>query len=139
MAVDYQKPMGDLATPRRYHAAAIVAHHMIIHGGLNEKNKYLGDTLLYDLVQHEWSQPAVKFSGLGEIAYHTMTAIYPIEYREHENFSIEFNPEIRCSTRAKYKVKVSGVYLFGGMFPEGMLNEHLWVLKTGVTPLTWTK
>ena len=76
-SIKYEKPTGETIGPRRHHAAVVVEHHLVVYGGLNEKNVFLDDLLIYDLQENKWK--TIKATGRGPkaIAYHTMTAIYP--------------------------------------------------------------
>ena len=127
---------GISVTMRRYHSAAIVGKHMVVYGGLSEKNVFLDDLLTLNLVSMKWKKVVAGGLGPGPLAFHGMVAAYPGFLPEKMKlFEVA---EVRHE-EVQFPVQSPGIYLFGGLDPSSQAHNTLFVLQTGQRPLAWTQ
>lgn len=127
---------GSAVVMRRYHSAAIVGKHMLIYGGLSEKNGFLGDLALLNLKNRRWKEVQTAGEGPGSVAFHAAVAIYP--GFNSEDYLL-FRPIEEPRIPPKYPISLPGVYLFGGLTASGQVLNTLYILQTAQRPLQWTK
>ena len=127
---------GECVVMRRYHSASMVGKHMLVYGGLSEKNAVLGDLLVLSMENYHWNEVKATGEGPGPLAFHTSVAVYPgfnsdsvLLYRTLDE---PFPPP-------KYPIQIPGVYLFGGLTAAGLALNSLYILETNQRPLHWTK
>ena len=122
---------------RRYHSATIVGNHMLIYGGLTEKNNFLSDMFILNLLSNKWKTVEIHGPSPGHLAFHTAVAIYPgFKTEEFKLFSGHQGTD--NTGKGCPSVKTPGVYFFGGMDANSKLRNTLYVLQTGQRPLAWT-
>ena len=69
-----------------------------------------------------------------------MEAVYPDGYKNYPKFDIFTNPP-SYSTIDNEPDRISeiGIYLFGGLKANGVINKNIYVLKTGMKYFHWVK
>lgn len=127
---------GSAVVMRRYHSAAIVGKHMLVYGGLSEKNGFLGDLVLLNMKNRRWKEVQAAGEGPGAVAFHAAVAVYPGFNSEQY---LLFRPIEDPLTPLKYPLPRPGIYLFGGLTASGQALNTLYILETGQRPLQWTK
>jgi hypothetical protein len=125
---------GSAVVMRRYHSAAIVGKHMVIYGGLSEKNVYLGDCMVLNLESWKWKSVEIHGKGPGPLAFHAAISVFPGFNNEQTRL---FSSE--PSTIPNSSLKQQGIYLFGGLDANSQVHGALYVLQTGQRPLTWLR
>lgn len=125
---------GSAVVMRRYHSAAIVGKHMVIYGGLSEKNAYLGDCMVLNLDSWKWKSVEIHGKGPGPIAFHAVISVFP--GFNNEQTRLFSSPP---STIPNSSLKQQGMYLFGGLDANSQVHGVLYVLQTGQRPLTWVR
>ena len=66
--------------PRRYHSAALIGMHMIIYGGISDKNTVLDDVFDFDIVNGRWNDVYPNGARPGPLAYHSSIGVYDDVY-----------------------------------------------------------
>eukprot|EP00831_Metopus_contortus_P065443 TRINITY_DN5846_c0_g1_i2.p1 TRINITY_DN5846_c0_g1~~TRINITY_DN5846_c0_g1_i2.p1 ORF type:complete len:430 (+),score=64.55 TRINITY_DN5846_c0_g1_i2:40-1329(+) len=135
---------GVMLEHRRGHAACLVGKHLLVHGGMNNKDQYLSDTLMlavgrpdmkeFNNRTYKWLRTSVKGGLPNRVAFHTCQfVLHPERYRAFENIGVYSLPEIKgLKTRMEYE----GVYFFGGRNERGPSNK-LFILQIGTKPAEW--
>jgi len=133
--------------PRRYHTSCIFGNRLIVHGGLNEKDRYLDNMCSLTLIGLSeegpdsdsglrWAALKADNQGLGAIAYHTCSLVLEHErYGNSKSLTLMSMPELK-STQGK--IAVEGIYYFGGRNSLGATND-LYILRIGRPKLEWVK
>ncbi|CAG9316979.1 unnamed protein product [Blepharisma stoltei] len=127
----YIKTQGTYIATRKYHCASIAGKHMFIHGGLNQKNNLLADAAVLNLVNNNWKTIEIKGNGPKENAFHTAaTILNSDQFGSYSIYSIPIS--------IQSKIKMPGIYVFGGIGPDKKAHSNLWVLNVGARPLFWS-
>ena len=122
---------GEAVVMRRYHSAAVVGKHMLVYGGLSEKNVFLGDCIVLNLESWKWKTVEIHGKGPGRLAFHSTVSVYP-------GFSSEsFDLFSSANDSPAQSLPYPGVYLYGGIDSNSTLNPALYILQTGQRPLSW--
>ena len=127
------EPTGVLVSMRRYHCAAIVGKHMLVHGGLNEKNAFLNDAAVLNLKGMKWKTVEVQGAGPGYIAFHTAVAVYPPDVVSSPDLSLFRLPETQ-----DFNFPQTGIYVFGGLDVNSQAHNQLYLCRTGQRPIAWS-
>jgi hypothetical protein len=61
---------------------------MVVHGGLDSKNVFLGDMAVLNLAKHEWKKWEPAGSSLGQIAYHAAVTVLTEREKTDKKFGI---------------------------------------------------
>lgn len=125
---------------RRYHSACILGRHMVVIGGLNQKNKVLDDCSLLDITSCKWTSVRLVYEAAA-LACHTSAAVY----EPHIALTGVFDPVLNETSPL---LKHRGIYLFGGVNNKGEPNNTVRLIQpaqkylvctilqtTGKTPL----
>ncbi len=140
-------PNGAYLEPRRYHATCIVGHHMVVNGGLNDKDAYLNSTLAINLTGlmdkdndeekvYRWVQLKTENTRTGNVAHHAcQLVVAPERYKYIKLVSLTSMPDLRYG---KAKVPYEGIYYFGGRDELGP-NNDLYIIRIGRKPIEWIK
>ena len=140
-------PNGAYLEPRRYHTSCLFGNYLIVHGGLNDKDYFLGDLFSLNVSgliestnelekSFRWLIIKPENHGLPPTAYHTCSLVLdPDKYRLVRLMTIISMPDIK---HAKQRITHEGLYFFGGKNTSGPTND-LYILKIGQKPLIWEK
>ncbi len=140
-------PNGAYFEPRRHHASCIVGNHMVVNGGLNDKDLYLNSTLAINIAglvdksneeqkAYRWVQLRTENQRPGNVAYHACQLVVSLErYKYIKLLSLTSLPDIRYG---KGRVPYEGIYYFGGRDEIGP-NNDLYVMRIGRKPIEWIK
>ena len=112
---------------RRYHAAAIVGRHMLVTGGLNQKNKVLEDCAVLDLEAGCWELRSLQTGPLA-ICCHTAATVVEACVKV-----AGVDDPMLC--KHSLELKQRGIYLFGGMDSQGVCCNTLRCIRPGPTGL----
>lgn len=126
------EPSGVLVSMRRYHCAAMVGKHMLVQGGLSDKNSFLSDAAVLNMRSMKWKTLEMQGEGPGHIAFHTAVAVYPADLATSA-LSLFRTPE----SQDRYFPQ-AGVYVFGGLDANSQAHNQLYLCKTGQRPLAWS-
>ena len=126
---------GSQVNPRRYHSAALIGTHMIVYGGISDRNVYLDDVLDFDVESGAWSDVYPNGQGPGPLAYHSAIGIYDSIYEGMAKFTPYHYPKMYGLGPSS--LKESGVFIFGGMSADGFPSNKLYVIKIGRPSLNW--
>lgn len=111
---------------------------MLIFGGISIKEEYLNDTYVLDMNTFRWLKALTKGSKPDPIYNMSSTFVIQKERIGLENLNIYKLPDI-TTTKVYKKLKVEGIYIFGGINKDKLVNNDLRVLKIGNKPLEWIK
>lgn len=64
----------------------MVGTDMVVYGGLDDKNRLLGDTFVFSYATSLWSALDVKGSSPGPLAYSAAVPIFPKSYYDEPAF-----------------------------------------------------
>lgn len=134
----YLKATGNFVVMRRYHCAAMVGKHMLVFGGLSERNKVLGDLAVLDLNKLKWKSLELV-DGPPPLAFHSAVTVLPKEFKGLTDLTPFALPEVKIKDNGGLNVKAPGVYIFGGKDESGVVHSTLWVVRLGTKPLTCYK
>ena len=138
----FSKPYIQKEPPdRRNHIALYICNHMLIHGGVDVNNEILSDCHFLNLETLKWVEPSIEqYTQKPKVYGHSYSLVIPYKILTHKNFSIYKFPEFANSSMSINKIKIKGLYIFGGKTEEnGGLSNDLWILMMGQKPLTWMK
>lgn len=126
---------------------------MVIHGGIDiETNKLLSDIWVMNLVGYSWT-PLEQFTPsdkkdiytnkitgsmpLGALAYHSCCIVIASDRLNHKNFDLYKSYEVPNNRSLYNKVKIEGVYFFGGVDEYGINYNNVKILRIGRKPCEW--
>ena len=138
----FSKPYIQKEPPdRRNHIALYICNHMLIHGGVDVNNEILSDCHFLNLETLKWIEPHIEqYTKKPKVYGHSYSLVIPFKILNNKNFSIYKFPEFANSSITVNKIKIKGLYIFGGKTEEdGGLTNDLWILMMGQKPLTWMK
>lgn len=123
---------GHFIGTRKHHCSAMIGKHMIMHGGLNQRNNLLNDSAVLNLQKQKWKILNIKGPGPGFIAFHQAVTVLDIDQRQCS--SIYKLPETKISS-----ISQSGIYMFGGINQNRQATNDLYLLNVGCKNLFWTQ
>ena len=134
----YEKPFFKL---RRNHISCMIGSHMFIHGGISEKGEYLNDSYILNLNPYRWSSLTFsKYSIPPTLAYHSCALVVPSDISNNPKFNIYKYPDNINLKRLQSKIKIKGLYVFGGKNKEdSQPSNNLYALIIGKKPLEWVQ
>jgi hypothetical protein len=118
---------------RRNHIAAMIGGLMYIHGGISEYDTFLNDNWVFEIPNGRW----IKLDYKGEsptLAHHCACLV--IESEKQKNYHVYRQPDLPNKNFIK-KIRIEGLYVWGGIDELGNYNSDLRVLKTGKKPCEW--
>ena len=124
---------------RRNHIAIATSCYMMVHGGIDEFDNYLGDEHLLDLQSLIWYPLESRGTRPGQLAYHTVELVAAPDKLNHINYHFYRTPDLPVNKNLVKKIKHEGIYLFGGIDQNKVYNSNLYVLKIGKRPCEWVK
>ena len=108
---------------RRNHAAELVGHQIIIHGGMTEDSQILGDCHVLSLSPYKWNYATISdLTPSPVLAGHACALVIPAEFRYNARMNLYKYPDIGFGKLASNKVN-KNVALFS------MLIELQWKKK----------
>ena len=107
-------------SPRKFHAGCLIGKQFFIYGGLNNKNKSLNETIIYDFSRMGWIVAQFPGEDPGYRSCHTIQAILNPDQIITSLFSV---PPTRY-----LNVKIPGLYMFGGLKEDGKACADLHIL-----------
>ncbi|CAG9334048.1 unnamed protein product [Blepharisma stoltei] len=128
----YIRTTGVLIQSRKNHCAAVVGKHMLIYGGLNQKNKALGDVAVLNMKNFKWKALEIAGQKPKETAFHACATVLNTEQLRAESI-------YNIPTASNLDIKIPGIYIFGGVGDDRKPNNDLWILNVGGKTLSWTK
>ena len=122
---------------RRNHIGIGIGSTMFIHGGIDDDGNYLNDMWIFDCLKYKWSPLIYRnLIKIPKIAYHSSTLV--IKNKSlfyHKDLNIYKFPESLISKGKIGKVKIEGIYIFGGIDKERNYYKKLWLIRIGVKPV----
>lgn len=125
---------------RRNHVAQTIGKQMILFGGITESGSFADDINVLDMTTFRWTKIYAKGSRPGPIAFMASCLVIQPERKRinDENFDIYKLPDV--STKSSFKkLKLEGLYIFGGLNKDYKPLDELRVLRLGKKPLDWIK
>jgi len=123
---------GHIVEMRRYHSGSVVGRHLLVVGGMNQKNKVLDDCAVLDLKTGLWRLAAFADGPLA-IACHSAAVVLGSE-REVEGLE-DLLEQSESSQHSQ-----PGIYLFGGVDGRGNCSNRLrFVRVSGLGDLLCTE
>lgn len=138
---------GSFYEARRYHASCVFGNYLIVHGGLNERDKWLDSVCALSLSgitelendpdkEFRWLNVNAENQGLGPTAYHTCNAVLEVEhYRSAKLVTLTSMADAKSF---QAKIPYEGIYYFGGRNALGA-NNDVYILRLGRKPIEWIK
>jgi hypothetical protein len=106
---------------------------MYIHGGISENDTFLSDNWVFEIPNGKW----IKLDYKGEsptLAHHCACLV--IEPEKVKNYHVYRQPDLTNKSFIK-KIRLEGLYVWGGIDEQGNYNSELRILKTGKKPCEW--
>ena len=122
---------------RRNHIGIGIGNNILIHGGINDEGEFLDDLLLFECLKFKWTKLSYKsLIKIPKIAFHTgVLVIKNQDIIFHNDLNIYKFPEGSISKNKRNKIKIEGIYIFGGIEKEGNFHSNLWLIRIGVKPV----
>lgn len=117
---------------RRNHIAHVVGHSMLVFGGVDIFDHFLGDLWSLDLITMDWHEVEEKGPKIGKLAYMASALVISSERAKQPNLSIYKFGDIQGRRK---KIRWEGIYIFGGIDSELNIKGDLNILKLGVKPI----
>lgn len=127
----------NLAHLRRNHIAVGVGSHMFVHGGIGAYEKILSDAIVFDFQNRRWGTLEIEGKNSVCLAFHCSQLVFSLDKMNSQNFNLFNKPEIPFQLREASKLKIEGIYVFGGIDGDRNLNNDLRILLIGKKPLKW--
>jgi len=83
---------GGMYFSRTCHVAAIVAHHMLVYGGINEEGEHMDELLALNLGTFKWMPCPVEGENPGKLAHMTCCTVVHPERASKKTFTLFKNP-----------------------------------------------
>ena len=122
---------GNFIGTRKHHCAAVVGKHMVVHGGLNQRNNFLNDSAVLNLSKNKWKVVGFKGLGPGFAAFHVAVTVLDVDQRNVASM-------YKLGTSKAKTVKTPGIYVFGGLNENKLASNTLHLLNIGVKVPFWT-
>ena len=122
---------------RRNHIGIGIGNNILIHGGINDEGEFLDDLLLFECLKFKWIKLSYKsLIKIPKIAFHTgVLVIKNQDIIFHNDLNIYKFPEGSISKNKRNKIKIEGIYIFGGIEKDGNFHSNLWLIRIGVKPV----
>ena len=123
---------------RKNHIGCSIGSSLLIHGGIDFENNFLNDIWIFDCLKLKWNNLSYKsLIKIPKIAFHTSSL--EIKYNNilyNKNLTIyKYPEEIILKEKNEKKIKIEGIYIFGGINKENEFNNKLWLIRIGVKPV----
>ncbi len=122
---------------RRNHIGIGIGNNILIHGGINDNGDYLNDLWIFECFKFKWNTLSYKsLIKIPKIAFHSgVLVIKNQDILYHNDLNIYKFPEGSISKSKGNKIKIEGIYIFGGIDKEGKYYKDLWLIRIGVKPV----
>jgi hypothetical protein len=122
---------------RKNHIAVGIGNVMLIHGGIDENDRFLSDAWILEFNNYRWNKLEYKGQKPAPIAYHACELIIDVDRLHHPHFNVYRSPDATNTKNKIKRIKIEGVYLFGGMDENRNYSNELRILKVGKRPTEW--
>lgn len=116
---------------RRHHVALSIGPHMFINGGLDDNDNILSDSWLLEFINLKWVKLETKGIKPLAVASHACSLVIPRDKKQSHFFSVFKIAEIPPQHKANKKIKIEGIYLFGGIDEDGNYRNDIQIIKIG--------
>jgi N-acetylneuraminic acid mutarotase len=123
---------GHFIGTRKHHCSSIVGKHMLMHGGLNQRNNLLNDSAILNLSKQKWKIVNLKGNGPGFCAFHTAVTVLDVDQRNSSSI-------YKVQPSRINSVKLPGIYVFGGIDQGRHATNELFLVNVGCKNLYWTR
>ena len=115
---------------------------MVVFGGLNERGEVLSSLFVLNLESFFWRKEKIRSSADIPALQNVMSTLVIDSDRKFEslkgtNVGCCNFPTSLFDKTVKERTPIEGIYLFGGVDGEGIINERLFVIRVGGTKLKW--
>ena len=133
---------------RRNHIGEILGNQLIIHGGIDEYGDILNDVFYINLNnidsnKERWNELILISRNSGPYIYgHSSSLVIEKDIIKNNKSNVYYFPEEDKYYKAKSRIKIRGLYIFGGKKKiEGAtgISNDLHVLILGKKPCQWKK
>ena len=120
----------------KHHTATLVGDYMVTLGGYDKNGIIIQDLIILDLSKFVWIKPENRGEGYKNgIAFHSSTLVVLSDRIIHPAFGLYNLPDVPHTK----KIKIEGIYYFGGIDGNKKLNNEIRALRIGKKPLEWSK
>ena len=100
---------------------------MFIYGGMNQKNNFLSDAAVLNMLKCSWKSIDIIGKGPGKLAFHgSALVLNPLPKSKESIYKFESDSS---------SIMHPGIYIFGGLGSDKKASNALYVLKLGKRPL----
>ena len=107
---------------------------MLVHGGIDDNDIILSDTWILDFSNYKWYKLETKGTYPPPMAYHCCSLVY--DERLYLNWHI-YKSMIDPAKQYEKKIKIDGLYIYGGMDEHRNVLNEIRILKVGKRPCEW--
>ena len=114
---------------RKGHICISATQTMLIQGGLNlDTLKIESSSYIFNPIKMDWSSLIYIGEILPKVMYHNAVIVNNFNSYTNQPFSFYKPPHNLPSNRLK-KIKIEGIYIFGGINEERIINNDLFVIS----------
>jgi len=119
---------------RKGHICVATTESMLIHGGMNiETLKIENSSYIFNFNKMKW----LPFDYIGEklpkIMYHNAVIVNNYSNLIDDSYSF-YKPPNNIPSRRLNKIKFEGIYLFGGINEERIINNEIFIISICIKP-----
>ena len=122
---------------RRNHIAIAIGSIMFIHGGIDDNGKLMSDYWILDFTNYKWYKLETKGIPPPALAHHCCT-IAVDEEKLLGSLHI-YRATLDPNRQFDKKMKLEGIYIWGGMTDNREITNELRVLRVGRRPCEWVQ
>lgn len=116
---------------RKNHTANVISNHMVVIGGISDKEEYITEVNVLDLNVFKWRYLSMeKGYHVPPVAYHSSCVIIPFEKLFNNQMGLYRSPDNQRIISIP-RIKYEGLYYFGGKNKKGQCINELRVLRLG--------
>lgn len=117
---------------KKGHAMTNYSKYIIVHGGMGDDSKFTNEFYVYGLVKGIWQNAEVS-GTMKNLCNHKMVACY--NYPSHQDiYGVLKNYPTNPDASFDKFIKFEGLYIFGGRFEPGVVNNDVIILNTNTRP-----
>ena len=106
--------------------------YIVVHGGMGDDQKYTNEFYVYGLDKGIWHNAEVS-GGMRNLSNHKMVACY-MHPGSQEIYGTAKNHPANNEQSLNRFIKYEGIYIFGGRFEPGIVNNDIIILNTNSKP-----
>jgi N-acetylneuraminic acid mutarotase len=111
---------------------------MLVHGGLNDGEKTLNDTIFLDFNTLKWNKLDIRGTRSPYLSSHSSEFVLENEKLYNPTYHVYKGSNLIENTNIIKKIEFEGIYVFGGIDEDRNYKNEVFVLRVGRKPCEWT-